>query len=311
MMATNSALQRRRRLAFLLLLGVVMVWGCTFALVKDAIEDASPLLFNLLRFALAAVVLLAVSWQRLRRVTRASLRGGVLAGTLLAGGYELQTAGLARTSAIHSAFITGLVVIFVPLLSLLPGVRARGHARPGWRALVGAVTAFAGLFLITTPPGVTPGSLVGSVGLGDLLTLGCAIAFAGHLLSLSRMATLPAEELVPLQIAICAGVMLLCLPLGGPMSLHATPRLAAALAITSLLATAGAFSVQTWAQQHLPATTTAMVLTMEPVFALAFSMLFLGERLSLRAAAGAGLILAGIAATELLSPTTPVSFEAA
>lgn len=305
-----EARRPRRGLAFGLLLGVVMVWGCTFALVKGAIADASPLLFNLVRFTLAAAVLVAVGWKRLRGVSGASLRGGVVAGSLLAAGYELQTAGLARTTAVHSAFITGLVVVFVPLLSLVPQLRSPGQARPRGRSLAGAAAAFVGLFLITTPGGVTMGSLAGSVGVGDLLTLGCALAFAGHLLSLSRLAALPAAELVPLQIVACAVVMLVCLPMGGPATLHATPRLAVALAITSLLATAGAFWVQTWAQQHLPATTTAMILTMEPVFALAFAMLFFGERLGLRSSAGAGLILTGIAVTELLSPTTPASFEA-
>ena len=305
----DERLPGRRRLAFVLLLGVVMVWGCTFALVKRAIEDASPLLFNLIRFALAAVVLVCMSWRSVRRVSRASVRGGVVAGSLLAAGYELQTAGLARTTAIRSAFITGLVVVFVPLLCFVPRLRGPGQARPGWQALVGAGAAFAGLFLITTPAGVTAGSLVGSIGVGDVLTLGCALAFAGHLLALSRLATLPAAELVPLQIAVCTVVMAGCLPLGGAVTLQVTPRLVVALLITSLLATAGAFWVQTWAQQHLPATTTALVLTMEPVFALMFSMLFLGERLSLRAGAGAGLILGGIAVTELLLPTTPVSFE--
>ncbi len=293
----------------MLLLGVVMVWGSTFALVKDALKDASPLLFNLLRFLLAASVLLAVGYRGLRKLSRASVRGGMLAGGLLAAGYELQTAGLARTSAVHSAFLTGLVVVFVPLLGSVPGLRAKGRARPGWQALLGAATAFVGLFLITTPAGLPIGEAFGTVGVGDLLTLGCALAFAGHLLSLSRLAHLPAEELVPLQIAFCALVMAICLPLGGPVSLHVTPRLGWALAITSMLATAGAFSVQTWSQKHLSATTAAMVLTMEPVFALLVAMLFFGERLSMRSGAGAGLILTGIAITELLSPTSPVSFE--
>ncbi len=288
-----------------------MVWGSTFVLVKDALQDASPLLFNALRFLLAAAVLLAAGSRELRQLSKASVRGGVLAGGLLAAGYELQTAGLARTTAVHSAFITGLVVVFVPLLSFFPRLRAVGHGRPGWQALLGTGTAFTGLFLITTPPGVTPGSVMSTVGMGDLLTLGCAIAFAGHLLALSRLSHLPASQLVPLQITFCALCMTVCLPLGGPIALHWTPRLAVALAITSLLATAGAFWVQTWAQQHLPATTTALVVTLEPVFALVFSMLFFQERLSLRAGAGAGLILLGIAATELLSPTTPVSFEPA
>ena len=302
-------LQAQRRWAFALLLGVVMVWGCTFALVKGALQDASPLLFNLIRFTLAALLLVFVGWKSVRGASRASLRGGMLAGTLLAAGYELQTAGLARTTAIHSAFVTGLVVVFVPLLCFVPQLRVPGQGRPGWQSLAGAALAFFGLFLITTPEGIAIGSLAGSVSVGDLLTLGCALAFAGHLLSLSHLRGLPAAELVPLQLISCAAVMGMCLPLGGSVTLHVTPRLMTAFLITALLGTAGAFWVQTWAQQRLAATTAAMILTMEPVFALLFSMLFLRERLGLRSSEGAALILAGIAVTELLSPTTPVSFE--
>ena len=298
-----------RRLAFVLLLAVVMIWGCTFSPVKSAFADASPLLFNLLRFVLAAAVLLATSYRELRAMSGASVGGGAIAGVLLAAGYELQTAGLARTSAIHSAFLTGLVVVFVPLLSFVPGLRAPGCERPGAPALVGAVVAFAGLFFITTPGGVPLRSIFVTVGTGDLLSLGCAVAFAGHLLSLSRLAHLPARQLVPLQIAFCSLAMMICLPVGGVMWLHPTVRLGIALGTTSLLGTAGAFWVQTWSQKHLPATTTATLLTMEPVFALGCSMLFFGERLSMRSGMGAGLILAGIGVTELLSPTTPVSFE--
>ena len=310
-MGDSRESQRQRRLAFILLLAVVMVWGSTFVLVKDALQDASPLLFNLLRFALAALVLLVVGARELRRLSWPNLRGGMLAGGLLAAGYELQTMGLARTSAVHSAFITGMVVVFVPLLSFLPRLRATGHGRPGWQALLGAVTAFLGLFLLTTPPGIPVGAVLNTIGVGDLLTLLGALAFAGHLLSLARLSHLPVSLLAPLQITFCAAVMLLCLPLSGPLALHWTPRLAIALALTSLLATAGAFWVQTWAQQHLLATSTAVVVTLEPVFALGFSMLFRGERLDLRAAGGAGLILLGIVVTELFSTTTVASFEPA
>ena len=101
---------------------------------------------------------------------------------------------------------------------------------------------------------------------------------------------------MPLQIMRSAPfVMAICLPLGGRVTLHVDAAAGGGTwSITSLVATAGAFWVQTWAQQHLPATTTAMVLTMEPVFALLFSMTFLGERLSGRSASeGAGLISAG------------------
>lgn len=291
---------RSRLAAVLLLLGVVAIWGSTFALVKGALADASPLLFNLLRMAIATVVLLLVHRRALRGIDRRSALAGGVVGLLLATGYQLQTAGLARTSAANSAFITGLVVVFVPGLSLLPFLRSPRVPRPRAIAALGAVIAFAGLALLTTPGGSQPCAMLHALRLGDLLTLGCAIAFAGHLLALSHFADVPAAQLATLQIAVCTLAMLVTLPLGGPALLHLTPRLAAALLITGVLATAVAFTVQSWAQQQLSASSAALLLTLEPVFALLVSVLFLGERPSRRALFGAALIFAGILVTEML-----------
>lgn len=295
----------QRRLATLLLLAVVAVWGSTFVLVKSALTDASPLLFNLLRMAIASLTLLLVHRQSLRGLTSKTIRSGVLIGALLAAGYQLQTAGLARTTAIKSAFITGLVVVFVPLLSFLPALRPPRSARPGGNAIGGALLAFAGLFLLSTPAGVPFHSLWSTINFGDLLTLGCALAFAGHLLSIARAAHLQAAQLATLQVVVATLVMALTLPLAGPLHLHLGTLLITALLITGILATAAAFSIQTWAQQQLPATTTALLFTLEPVFALLFSLTFLGERLSTRSGIGALLILSGIATTELLSSASP------
>jgi drug/metabolite transporter (DMT)-like permease len=293
-------------LAHLLLLAVVAIWGATFVLVKDALNDASPLLFNLLRMTLAAIALAIVNRRHLRHLTRPTLVAGAIVGLFLAAGYQFQTAGLARTTAAKSAFITGLVVVFVPLLTAIPGIRPANAHAPGWPALLGALLAFAGLLFLTTPPGTTASNIFTSIGLGDLLTLICAIAFAGHLLSLAHTSTrIPIPQLSTLQIAFAALVMLITLPLGGPLYLHLTPRLLIALAITSLLATAAAFTIQSWAQQHLPPTHTALLLTLEPVFAWLISFLFLHERLNHRSLAGAALILAGILLTELLPTPSP------
>ena len=307
-MNTGSPVSRldQRRLATLLLLGVVAVWGSTFVLVKSALVDASPLLFNLLRMVVASLTLLLVHRRSIFPLPTRTIRSGAIVGTLLAAGYQLQTAGLARTTAIKSAFITGLVVVFVPLLSFFPAVR-QPHARsPGGNALVGALLAFAGLFLLSTPAGVPFASLWFTINLGDLLTLGCALAFAAHLLSIARATHLRAAQLATLQIVVATLVMALTLPLAGHLHLHVTPLLIAALLITGILATAAAFSIQTWAQQHLPATTTALLFTLEPVFALLFSLTFLAERLSGRSALGALLILTGITITELLSSAPPI-----
>ena len=290
-----------RPLAYTLLVLVTFVWGTTFPLVKAALRDTTPLTFNLARMVLAAFVLLAVNFASLRSLTRNDLRLGAAAGVLLAIGYQFQTAGLARTSASKSAFLTGLVVVIVPLLSFIPGAAVPGSRRPGPSALAGAAIAFAGLILLTTPPG-SGAALLSGMHLGEWLTLACAIAFAAHLLTLAGAApTVSARRLGTLQISFCALTMLLTLPLGGRPHIHLTVTLAIALAVTALFATAAAFTIQSWAQQHLPAAHTALIFTMEPVFAWLFSLLFLGEHLGRRSLAGAGLILAGILLAELRS----------
>jgi drug/metabolite transporter (DMT)-like permease len=288
-------------LAHILLVATVLVWGATFVLVKDALQDATPLLFNLMRMSLAFVVLAAVNHRHLRGLSRRALLSGAVVGALLAAGYQFQTSGLARTSPANSAFITGLVVVFVPLFTFIPRLRpARTHA-PRWTAVAGALLAFSGLLLLTTPRGTAWGDLFTSIGLGDLLTLVCAVAFAGHLLALAHTSPeLPAAQLATLQIGFAALFMLLTLPLGEHPHAVFTPRLMLALGVTSVLATAAAFTIQSWAQKHLPPTHTAVILSLEPVFAWLTALLFFDERLGTRALAGAGLILAGIALTELV-----------
>src|SRR5580692_2248608 len=106
-------------IAHLLLLAVVLVWGTTFTLVKSALTHVSPLLFNLLRMAIAAVVLILLNFRSLKKLTAQDLRLGALVGVFLAVGYQFQTAGLTLTTASKSAFITGLVVVFVPLLATI------------------------------------------------------------------------------------------------------------------------------------------------------------------------------------------------
>ena len=293
--------------AHLLLLTVVIIWGTTFVLVKDALQDASPLLFNLLRMTLAAIALAIINHRQLRKITAKTLASGAIVGLFLAAGYQFQTTGLARTTAAKSAFITGLVVVFVPLLTIIPALRPANAHAPRWTTALGAILAFAGLLLLTTPPGTAWKNLFDSIGPGDLLTLLCAVAFAGHLLALAHASTqVPIAQLATLQIAVAAIVMAITLPLDGTPHLALTPRLIIALAVTSLLATAAAFTIQSWAQQHLPPVHTALLLTLEPVFACLTSFLFLNERLGPRALIGTLLILAGIALTELLSASAPL-----
>ena len=171
------------------------------------------------------------------------------------------------------------------------------------------MVAFIGIVLLTTPAGA--GFDFRSIGIGDLLTLGCALGFSLHVLALAHLSPrVPFEQLAILQVGFCALFMAASMPLLEHPWIHWSPRVVIALLVTAVLATATAFTVQSWAQKHLPATHTALILALEPVFAWLTSFFFLGERLSRRGALGALLILAGIALTELLpQPVQPSAHE--
>ena len=294
-----KALRSRTMVAHVLLLAVVLVWGATFSLVKAALVETTPLVFNLLRMTLAFAVLVTVNWPSMRGISRDDLKLGALAGVFLALGYQFQTLGLNHTTAAKAAFITGLVVVIVPVMSTVPGVALPGTLKPTFDTYAGAVLAFVGLVLLTTPRG-SGTALFSGIGVGEWLCLACAVAFAAHLLVLARAAPrVTARRLGTLQIGFAALVMLVTLPLGVQMHFHGAPVVWIALGVTAVLATAAAFTIQSWAQQRLPASHTALIFTLEPVFAWLTSLLFFGEQLGRRALVGAGLILGGIVLAEL------------
>jgi drug/metabolite transporter (DMT)-like permease len=236
-----------------------------------------------------------------------------------------RPSGLARTTPSKSAFITGLVVVLVPLFSAIPGLRPPGARSLHWNAFLGAALAFIGILLLTAPSAVgrpAPASMLdsaanllpdlSSINIGDLLTFGCAIGFAFHCIALSHISPrIGFRPLALLQVGFCALFMAISLPFIEHPHIAWTPRLLIALGIAAVLATAAAFSIQSWAQSILPSTHIALLLTMEPVFAWITSFLIMGERLGLRPASGALLILAGIALTELVpQPHVPTAHEA-
>lgn len=304
-----SAAPPRTLRAHLLLVAVVAIWGSTFVVVKNALNDVSPLLFNLIRMTLAFACLAIFYRGHFGRMNRQSLFAGAIIGFCLAMGYQFQTTGLRLTTPSKSAFITGMVVVLVPLLSTIPGLRPPHSHIPRWNAWAGALIAFIGIVLLTTPAG--SGFAFRSIGLGDLLTLGCALGFSLHVLALAHLSPhIPFEQLAVLQVGFCALIMAVSLPLLEHPHIDRTTRLVFALLVTAILATATAFAVQSWVQKFLPATHTALILALEPVFAWITSFIVLGERLGRRGSLGALLILSGIALTELI-PTAvqPTSHE--
>jgi drug/metabolite transporter (DMT)-like permease len=305
--------------AYILMTLVVAVWGSTFVVIKGALADATPAAFNLIRMTLAFVLLGVAYHGAWRKIRRTHIAAGALVGLCLAAGYQFQTIGLVRTTPSKSAFVTGLVVVLVPLFSMAPALRPPGARPPRWNAFFGATLAFAGIVLITAPPAASAaGSAAAflpdfsSINFGDVLTLGCSISFAFHCVALGHTSPrIPFRPLAILQVGFCALFMAASLPVIEHPQVHVTPRLVIALIIAAALATAAAFSIQSWAQSILPTTPMALILALEPVFAWITSFVVTGERLGMVSAIGAILILAGIALTELIpQPHVPTAHEA-
>jgi drug/metabolite transporter (DMT)-like permease len=272
---------------------ITFSWGSTFVLVKNALLDAGPLTFNAVRFGASAIVLAIIFRRHLANLKRQTVFAGVGAGLWLCAGYQFQNLGLRLTTPSKSAFLTGISVVLVPVF-----LAVFWRRRVNRWTLAGVTAAFFGLYLLAVPGG--SGGL-GGINLGDLLTLGCAVSFGFQIIVLGRATQKHAfAQIVVVEIATCAVVMLISAPLLEPVRMVWSATVLWALGITSLVSTCTGFAVQGWAQQFTPPTHTALIFSLEPVFAWATSYVLLGERLGLRAAAGAGLILAGVLVSEVL-----------
>jgi drug/metabolite transporter (DMT)-like permease len=273
---------------------VALIWGVTFVSVKRALNEISTMYFLAIRFGLASFFMLLIFGPRFRGSGSAAvwrgLRGGAAAGAFLWLGYVLQTFGLKYTTAGNSGFLTGLYIVLVPLISAC--VYRRWPQIP---ELIGIAVASAGMALLTIP------SLDRNLHMnrGDLLTVACAVAFAFQLLVLGYYSQRERFEAVALGQIVCAAALsTVSLAIEPPTAVWSNSVIFA-LVLTSLFATALAFALQTWAQQYTTPTRTALIFALEPVFALMTAVLAGGERLTLAAIFGGGLILAGIVTVEL------------
>ena len=256
------------------------VWGWTFVLVKDALTHYPTLPFLQLRFILAFLILAAL----VRRMpTRREMKVGAIAGAVLAAGYLTQTVGLTMTSPGNSGLITGLFVVFTPLIDRLFGAPLR------WFTLLAVAIALAGTVLLVGGPS--------GFGLGDILTVACAFLYALHIVLLSLWS--PGLRPAPLAM-LQMGTGAVIFSAGGSWSLQVpSPDVWLAIVVTGVFASALAFYVQTWAQQHLSASRTALILTTEPAWAVVAAVVLAGQRFGPLQAIGAALMLAAIVGHEL------------
>jgi drug/metabolite transporter (DMT)-like permease len=270
--------------ALLALVAVTAVWGVTFVQVKDAVAIYPLFAFLALRFAIASATLAVPGARRLRSLGRHGVWAATFAGLLLAAGYTLQTAGLERTSVSNAGFVTGMYVVLTPLIAL-----ALFRIRVGLAAWAGVAFATAGLALLS---GVHGGDAA-----GDLLVLAGAAVYSLQIVLMERYA--PRYDAIAFtlveMLAAFAGLGLVAIP-----QLE-TPHgwtVWGALIVTGVFASALAFLAQTWAQRRTSATRTALVFTLEPVWAALFGYTLAGDRLGAAGWAGCAVIMAGIVLAE-------------
>ncbi|NBU56860.1 MAG: DMT family transporter [Actinobacteria bacterium] len=278
-MSSSHAL--KMRLAPWALLLVSAAWGLAFVVMKDAIEKQSVNSFLFSRFLVAVIAMVLLKPSVLKTINREILKKGFIAGLFLASGYILQTFGLALTGAAIAGFITGLYVVATPVLA---AVLLKVRITPFTWSCVALATL--GLALL---------SLKGwNLGLGEFLVFLCAIAFAAHIIALSKWSNgLDVYAMTIVQLATCA---LLTGAISFAQGYEAPVDLSGWLVVlyTAVVCTAVAFVVQTWSQAHMSATKVAVILTMEVVFAAVFAVIFGGESISLRALLGGVLVVAAM-----------------
>jgi len=278
-------------LAQLLLLGVAVIWGWTFALVKESLATTSTFVFLFYRFGLAFILLTLIFRKKILSTEKATWIRGGLTGLALFGGYWLQTWGLNYTSATKSAFITGFFVVLVPILSWL-----LMREKAGWPVWTGALISIVGLGLLVFGGGKSWGGL----NPGDPLTLLCALSFAAHIVLIGKY-TKP-ENYVTILVAQIGVVALLSgfgAGLTGGEIFPTSPLAWRGISITGILATALAFWAQNRFQPYSTPGRTAIIFSAEPVFAGLFGYLILRELFSPWQWLGAFFILCAMLLAQL------------
>jgi drug/metabolite transporter (DMT)-like permease len=270
----------------LLLVGVTAIWGITFVQVQDALALYPLFAFLAVRFAISVVVLAPFAWKPLRELPREGIVAGLGVGVLLAAAYGLQTAGLELTTVTSTGFITGLYVVFTPLIAFwLFGTRVPTAA---W---VGVALAVVGLLLLNGVPG-------GST-LGNALVLGNAIAQSFQIASMERFAPrYDPRALTFLQMTTCFVGFTLIAGALGELEVPRGWTVWGALLVTGVFAGALGYLIATWVQARTTAARAALVFTLEAPFAALFGVLLADEVLGWLGWAGCAVMLAGIVLAE-------------
>ena len=268
------------------LVAVTAIWGYTFVPVQKTVGAYPLFAFLAVRFAISTAALAPFAWKSLRTLPRAGWPAGLVAGSFLALAYGLQTAGLELTTVTSTGFITGLYVVFTPLLAL-----AAFRTPVPASVWVGVTLALAGLLLLGGAPG---GSW-----LGNALVLGNAVAQSFQIVAMERFAPrYDARALTFIQMSVSCAAFVVIAVAAGQVQVPDGAQTWYALVVTGVFAGALGYLVATWVQSRETAARTALVFTLEAPFAAFFGVLLLSESLGWAGWAGCAVMLAGIVLSE-------------
>jgi drug/metabolite transporter (DMT)-like permease len=294
---TPEQSRRTTLLAAAALLALAACWGSTFFLIKDLLDRVPTLDFLAVRFAIASVALLLVAPRALTRLSPVVRRHAVVLGLLYGVAQILQTTGLAHTPASVSGFVTGLYVVCTPLLA---AALLRTRIPPVTWVAVALATVGLGVLALR---GL-------SLGYGELITLASAVLYALHIVGLGAWST--ARDAVGMTILQVIVIALVCTVATAHDGIVLPTRTGDWLSVLYMAVVVGALGLlgQTWAQAHLPPTRTAIIMSMEPVFAALFAVSLGGEDVTARLLLGGSLVLVAMLTVEL-APRRVVEGEVA
>jgi len=261
------------------LLFVTIIWGLTFVLVKGALNDAPPFSFAALRFGLATLITFLIVNKNIITITKNEIIGGILCGFFLFLGYAFQNFGLMNTTATKSAFITSISVLIVPFILVAMDIQ-----KVKLQIWLAVVLATFGLYLLILPGG--------GINIGDVITFGCAVSFALHIIAQDNYLKKEIRLLpfICIQLAFVTLISFIHAQVFEPEAIIWSTRLTYAIIITGIFATLIALLIMVWAQKILNPSETALIFAMEPVAAALFAMVFAGEILGLLGWIGGGFV---------------------
>ena len=287
---TYKQMTKREILADSLLLLTALIWGCAFAVVKNALDSFSPGAIIAMRYLIAAAITGILFRRHLKELTRGDVARGALVGLLLFGAYIVQTTGLQYTTAGKNAFLTTVYVLLVPF-----GCALLFHQKLQKSNLIAAVMMLVGIGLLSLD------GQGGGLNPGDILTLICGFLFAGHIIAVEQcQKKTNTYALIVLQFAFCAlyaGLYNRIFERGMPLAF--TPGSIGGLLYIAVFSTTIGMSLQNIGQSMAPASHAVILLSLESVFGVLFSCLLLGEKVTLQMGVGFAIIFAALLVSEL------------